>query len=147
MSHRPAGGGGAVGEGLGTRCVSKRGKNANLKTLYVQKKKNCWRNNCSPISSSVGMRDWNGAWLIADTDAAGSISCDQPEGIRVTSLSCCHRPVNMKAQHQGAGWRCRRLGFIIWSVEWLSCTATARPTGGRAKRPVDVTVMLHLSQS
>lgn len=114
VSHRPAGGGGAVGEGFGTRCMSKRRKNANLKTLYVPKKKrNCWRNNCSPISSSGGMRARNGARLIADTDAAGSISRDQPEGMRVTSLSRCHRPVNMEAQHQGADRPCRRVGFII----------------------------------
>lgn len=39
MSHRLAGGGGGVGDGSGTRCMSKRQKNANLKTSFTSKKK------------------------------------------------------------------------------------------------------------
>lgn len=39
MSHRPAGDGRGVGDGSGTRCMSKRRKNANLKTSFTSKKK------------------------------------------------------------------------------------------------------------
>lgn len=46
VSHRQAGGGRGVGDGSGTRCMSKRRKNANLKTRFTSKKKIAGRNNC-----------------------------------------------------------------------------------------------------
>lgn len=96
------------------------------------------------MSSSVGIHAWNGARPITDLDAADRLDCDQLKGMRITSS---HRPTDMKPRHRDAGWRRCRVGFLIGSVEWWSCSATTRPTGGPVKRPVDVAVMLRLSQS
>lgn len=121
VSHRLAGGGGGVGGGSGTRCMSKRQKNANLKTSFTSKK-NCWRTNCSPICSSVGMRARNGARPTADLDAAESIGCDQPEGMRITSWSRSYRPIDTEAQVGGVA----ESGLFS---RWWSGGVAAQPPG------------------
>lgn len=86
--------------GVGTRCMSKRGKNANLRRA-LQNKKNISRviTAVRSLPRSVGMRARNGTRPITDVDAAESIRRDQPKGMRITSWSRSHRPIDTKPPH------------------------------------------------
>lgn len=74
------------------------------------------------------MRARNGARPIADLDAAESIGCDQPEGMRITSWSRSYRPIDTEAQVGGVA----ESGLFS---QWWFILSFGRWSGGVAAQP------------